>query len=42
VTAIKGFEARRNRDNREIYNILCTRILENGFRKGCEENNFVL
>jgi len=42
VTAVKGFEASRKRMNREIYNILWRRILGNGFRKGCEENNFAL
>ena len=28
--------------NREIYNTFWTRILEKGFRKDCEENNFAL
>jgi hypothetical protein len=49
VTAIKGFEASRNRgEQRNIQCLLhkdfCVKAmaLENGFRKGYKENNFAL
>ena len=49
MTAVKGFEESRNRDKQRNIQYLLHKDfaikanrLENGFRKGCEENNFVL